>query len=152
MNVNFVSKLPYLNTGDFDILLDTWSTINVISKSFVYKDKSRFEIFKEDFEFFTATGVTKGNEYVILIIGNEKVKCYLCNFHYKFNVLLGHEVLKQLKTSWNINEDLIRMGDRYFQLQYLQGSNIEASRKENHSMEVKKTGNSFESPEFPREE
>jgi len=117
--VNYNSKLPYLNVGDFDILLDTGSTINLISKNFVYKNKSRFKIFKEDFEFYTATGVTRGNEYVILIIENEKVKCHLCNFHYKFNVLLGYEALKQLKISWVIDQDLIRMGKKYFKLQYL---------------------------------
>ena len=62
MNVNYTSKLPYLNTNDFDILLDTGSTINLISKNFVYKKKSRFKIFKEEFEIYTATGITRGNE------------------------------------------------------------------------------------------
>ena len=74
MNVNYTSKLPYLNTNDFDILLDTGSTINLISKSFVYRGKSRFKIFKEDFEFFTATGVTRGDEYVFSHYGESKGK------------------------------------------------------------------------------
>ena len=138
MNVNCHSKLPYLNVGDFNILLDTGSTINLINKNFVYENKSKFMICKEEFEFYTATGVTRGNEYVILIIENEKIKCHLCNFHYKFNVLLGYEALKQLKTSWNIDQDLIRMGKKFFKLQYLQPSNIEMNKKENYNVGVKR--------------
>jgi len=68
----------------------------------------------------------------------KKVKCHLCNFHYKFNVLLGHEALKQLKTSWVIDQDLIRMGKKYFKLQYLQPSNIETNKRENYNTEVKR--------------
>ena len=138
MNLNYISKLPYLNTRDFDILLDTGSSINLISKDFVYKDKTRFKIFKEDFKFYTATGITRGNEYVILTVEKQKVKCYLCNFHYKFNVLLGHEALKQLKTSWIMEKDLVKMGNNMFKLQYLDGNETRTRDRENHNIEVQK--------------
>ena len=93
---------------------------------------------KEDFEFFTATGITRGNECVIFTMEKQKIKCYLCNFHYNFNILLSREALKQLKSSWIIDKDLIKMGDNVFKLQCLERSNIETSGKENHSMEVKR--------------
>ena len=71
-------------------------------------------------------------KYIKKILNSEKqkVKCHLCNFHYKFNVLLGHEALKQLKISWVIDQDLIRLGKKYFKLQYLQERNIETNKKE----------------------
>ena len=75
---------------------------------------------------------------IILIIENEIVKCHLCNFHYKFNVFLGHEALKQLKTTWVIDQDLIRMDKKYFKLQYLQQSNVGTNKRENYNTEIKR--------------
>ena len=74
---------------------------------------------KENFEFNTATGTTKGTEYMFLKVESQPIKCYLCDFHNNFNVLLGLPALKILKTSRIIDRDLIKMGDRIFKLQYL---------------------------------
>ena len=94
MNLNYVSRLPYLNNKNYNILLDTGSSINLISKNYVHINKSKFKVFREEFEFHTATGITNGNEYVFLKIENQPIKCYLCDFHIEFNVLLGLQALK----------------------------------------------------------
>ena len=133
-----MSRLPYLNDKDYNILLDTGSSINLINKNFVYKSKSKFKIFKEKFEFNTATGVTKGTEYVFLKIEGQPIKCYLCDFHKNFNVLLGLPALKLLKTSWIIDRDLVKMGNRIFKLQYLNERKENICKKENNLIETKK--------------
>ena len=85
----------------------------------MYTNKNRFKIFKEKFEFNTATGTTKWTEYMFLKVEGQPIKCYLCDFHKHFNVLLGLPALKTLKTNWIIDRDLVKMGDRIFKLQYL---------------------------------
>ena len=60
--------MPYLKTRDYVILLHTESSINLISKSYVYRNMEQFRIFKEKFEFNTASGKTTGNEVTFVKI------------------------------------------------------------------------------------
>jgi len=93
---------------------------------------------KENFEFNTATGTTKGTEYMFLKVESQPIKCYLCDFHNNFNVLLGLPALKILKTSRIIDRDLIKMGDRIFKLQYLNENKRDIYKKENNNIGTKK--------------
>lgn len=67
------------------MLIDIGSTINLISKTFVYQNKERFKIFKEYFKFQTATGEHRGNKFVTL--EGEDIKFFLHDFHDQFNLL-----------------------------------------------------------------
>ena len=53
-------------------------------------------------------------------------------------MLLGLEALKLLKTSWILDKDLVKMGNRIFKLQYLDENRDRNYQKENHSIETKK--------------
>ena len=130
--------MPYLNNRDFNILLDTRSIINLISKKLVSKNVHRFKIFKKKFEFNTATGLSKGTEYLILKIEGQKIKCYLCDFHNNFNVLLELSTLKMLKTSWILDKDWVKMGNKIFKLQYLKENKEKIYSRENNNIETKR--------------
>ena len=110
----------------------------MISRNHVYINKNKFKVFKEEFEFHTATSITKGNEYVFLKIENQPLKCYLCDFHIEFNVLLGLPALKKLKTSWIIDKDLVKMRNTIFKLQYLNGNKENICKKENNNIETRR--------------
>ena len=111
--------MPYLKAKDYYIPLDTGSSINLISKTFVYKNKDKLEILKENFEFNTAIGKTSGKEYIILRIENIPIKCYLFDFHANFSVLIGNSTLKQLNSKWNVEKDIIKIKEKTIKLKYL---------------------------------
>jgi len=127
--------LPYLKTKDYYILLDTGSSINLISKTYVYKNKRKFEIFKENFEFNTATGKTSGKEYIILRIEKIPIKCYLFDFHVNFNVLIGNPTLKQLNLVWNVGEDLIKIKEKTIKINYFKN---DGCQNETNKMEIQR--------------
>jgi Reverse transcriptase (RNA-dependent DNA polymerase)./Integrase core domain. len=123
LNLTYFSQLPYLQSQDYFILLDTGSSINLISKNYVYQNKEQFEIHKEDFEFNTATGKTSGKEYIIMNVEKIPIKCFLFNFHENFNILIGAPSLKELKVIWNVEEDLVRIKGKQFKLKYFKNNN-----------------------------
>ena len=115
--------MHYLKTRDYVILLDTGSSINLISKSYVYRNKEKFRIFKEKFEFNTASGKTKGNEFTFVKIDRTPIKCFLFDFHKDFNVLIGAPTLRELKLIWDAHRDLIKINDGVLKLNYF-GENV----------------------------
>ena len=50
LSLTSFSQLPYLHTKDYYILLHTGSSINLISRKYVYQRKEKFEIFEENQE------------------------------------------------------------------------------------------------------
>ena len=123
MNISQMSKLPYLKIKDYIILLDTGSAINLINKSYVDKNRKKFKIYNEKFEFYTATGKTVGNEFVHIKINNNPIKCHIFNFHKDFNVLLGVHTIKQLKIDWDLDKDFITLDGKIIKLKYFGESN-----------------------------
>ena len=144
LNISQQSRLPYLEIKDFIILLDTGSSINLINKSFVYKNKEKFKIFNENFEFHTATGRTTGNEFVFIKINNELIKCYLFNFHKRFNVLLGVPTIKELGIKWDINKDLITLGNEVLKLKYFGEQKLKIKNNNNNFEIINTDDNIFE--------
>lgn len=115
------------------MLVDTGSSINLISKDYVYNNKSKFKIYKEKFTFTTATGKHSGNEYIILNIENQGIKCYLHNFHKQFNVLLGIPAITQLKIILNFSNNSIKIFNKLFRLQYFETKNTINSNEINET-------------------
>lgn len=118
MNVISKSKLPFLKIKDYYMLVDSGSTINLISQKYVYENKEKFTIFKEKFEFQTATGRQKGNEYVILSIEKIESKFYLCDFHQQFNLLMSLPLMVKLKVKLDFEENTITILNKKHKLQY----------------------------------
>ena len=131
LNLTSCSRLPYLKTKDFYVLLDTGSSINLINKNYVYERKEQFEIHKENFYFNTATGKNFGEEYVTLIMEQIPIKCYLFNFHDNFNVLVGAPTLKKLNTIWDLERDLVKIRNKTFKLKYFKTNNFKHNEYKN---------------------
>jgi len=131
MNISQQSKLPYLKIKDYMILLDTGSSINLVNKSYVYRNREKFKIFNEKFEFHTATSRTRGNEFVFIQINNNPIKCYLFNFQKKFNVLLGVPTTNELNIKWDTSEDLITLGNEVIKLKYFGEKNLKYKNNNN---------------------
>lgn len=129
MNINCNSKLPYVQIDNYRILLDTGSSINLIHPGFIKKYLPHVKTHKETFTFNTATGKSKGNKYVNLKINDITVKCHVYDFHKNFNLLLGFEILKDLKMKIDFSTELVYCNNKIYKLQYLQ------SKSENYSIE-----------------
>ena len=136
--MTYHSKLPYLKTKDYIILLDTESYINLINKSYVYKNREKFRIFKEKFEFSTASGKTTGNEFTFIKIATTLIKCFLFDSHKDFNVLIGAPTLKELRLIWNTQKDLVKINNEVLKLRYFEENvfNNESNREEVQRVEV----------------
>ena len=99
LNLTCHIKLLYIKTRDYVILLDTGSSINLISKSYVYRNKVKFRILKKNSN-STQRQVKKNkteNEFTFVKIDRTPIKCFLFDFHKDFIVLIDAPTLKELK-------------------------------------------------------
>lgn len=115
--------MPFLIVKDYYILFDTGSSINLINKDYVYKNKNKFKIFEETFKFTTANGEHIGNQFVMLNIEGILVKCFLYNFHKEFNVLLGIPALIDLKIKLNFENNKIQILNKICELKFFNSKN-----------------------------
>ena len=108
-----ISKLPYIKLQNFYILIDTGSSQNFINKDHVYKNLSKFRIFKENFVVNTMNGESKGEEYTFIKYKDKSLKCYLYNFHSSFHILLGFNGLKILNAQINLPQGTVTMLSKF---------------------------------------
>lgn len=106
------------------MLIDTGSTINLISKKYVYNNLQKFKIYNEKFNFKTATGEHEGNEYVILNFEGNNLKFYLHDFHKQFNLLLSLPTMLDMHVKIDLNKNIITIHNKNYKIQYFENENL----------------------------
>lgn len=103
------NALPhFLDYLDRKWLIDTGSLKNYINPDVIKnKDVTRY---KEKFVIKTPNGESEGDEYISMNLDNifpgaKPIKLYLFKFSDRYDVLLGHESLSELKATINFNKD-----------------------------------------------
>lgn len=102
------------------MLIDTGSTINLISKSYVYNNLKKFKIYKENFNFKTAIGEQNGDEYVIIKFENKDLKFYLHDFHKQFNLLLSLPTMLDMQVKIDFSKNIITIQNKNYKIQYFE--------------------------------
>lgn len=105
------------------MLIDTGSTINLISKKYVYDNLYKFKIHKEQFNFKTAIGEHCGDEYVILEFIGKDLKFYLHDFHKQFNLLLSLPTMIDMNVKIDFSKNIITIENKNYQIQYFENQN-----------------------------
>lgn len=103
------SVLPYIHDpkSRLKILIDTGSTKSFINKNLAFK-LFKQSINSEPFIVSTAHGESREKySCKIPILGEEKIKFYLFNFHQNFDLLLGLDNMKQLELNINLVNNIV---------------------------------------------